>query len=275
MAKTNIWMPVYWADYMNDTSMLSLCEHGAYMMLLKEYWQQGGALENDRERIYRACKAIGENDQRNINYILDKFFHEKSGKFINKRADLELKKAKKNKKARSEAGRLSGVARRTNVQQKYEQNTERTPEQNANPTPSPTLSELSNDNSNNTRRGTRINPELKFDGEYLEEAKKNYPAQMDIMPIVFKEFVDYWIGISGKAGVKLDWPATWRNRLKSVNFQIIRRNQNDRNTNSNGRGNAGRNAGNTRTTGVHEGFQAQDYKGTTGAWGEVIGGDDS
>lgn len=28
-------------------------------------------------------------------------------------------------------------------------------------------------------------------------------------------FVDYWVGVSGKAGVKLDWPATFRNRIRT------------------------------------------------------------
>lgn len=30
------------------------------------------------------------------------------------------------------------------------------------------------------------------------------------------EFIDYWRGIPGQRGVKLDWPATWRNRVRQV-----------------------------------------------------------
>ena len=30
------------------------------------------------------------------------------------------------------------------------------------------------------------------------------------------EFVDFWIGVPGARGVKLDWPATWRNRVRSI-----------------------------------------------------------
>ena len=43
-------------------------------------------------------------------------------------------------------------------------------------------------------------------------------------------FHDYWIGIPGQRGVKLDWQATWRNRIRDVI---------DRGTYSNG-GSAGR-----------------------------------
>ena len=30
------------------------------------------------------------------------------------------------------------------------------------------------------------------------------------------EFVDYWIAIPGQRGTKLDWPATWRNRVRAL-----------------------------------------------------------
>lgn len=32
----------------------------------------------------------------------------------------------------------------------------------------------------------------------------------------FPEFRDYWIGVPGQRGVKLDWSATWRNRVRDV-----------------------------------------------------------
>jgi len=28
------------------------------------------------------------------------------------------------------------------------------------------------------------------------------------------EYVDFWIGVPGNRGIKLDWPATWRNRVR-------------------------------------------------------------
>lgn len=30
------------------------------------------------------------------------------------------------------------------------------------------------------------------------------------------EFVDFWVGVPGQRGVKLDWRATWRNRVRAV-----------------------------------------------------------
>lgn len=39
------------------------------------------------------------------------------------------------------------------------------------------------------------------------------PARVDGM---WAEFIDYWIGIPGQRGTKLDWSATWRNRVRMI-----------------------------------------------------------
>lgn len=39
------------------------------------------------------------------------------------------------------------------------------------------------------------------------------PARVDGM---WAEFIDYWIGVPGQRGTKLDWSATWRNRVRMI-----------------------------------------------------------
>jgi hypothetical protein len=39
-----------------------------------------------------------------------------------------------------------------------------------------------------------------------------------------EEFVDYWRGVSGRSGVKLDWEGTWRNRFRELEERSGRRN---------------------------------------------------
>lgn len=45
---SHAWMPFYVADYLADTGHLTALEHGAYMLMILHYWQNGGLPENER-----------------------------------------------------------------------------------------------------------------------------------------------------------------------------------------------------------------------------------
>lgn len=46
------WMPLYVADYLADTRRLSTLEHGAYILLIMDYWRNGN-LPDDDDRLAR------------------------------------------------------------------------------------------------------------------------------------------------------------------------------------------------------------------------------
>ncbi len=113
MTDVSIWMPIIWSDYDKDTSRLSLEQHGIYLMLIKEYWNNGGPIENDIMGIYRSLGALTDSEQKNILYILDKYFKLENGYYHHSRIEAELTKALENKKSKSDAGK-KGMASRYN-----------------------------------------------------------------------------------------------------------------------------------------------------------------
>ena len=52
-------MPLYVADYLADTGHLSAAEHGAYLLLIMHYWQNGG-LPNEDRRLARICRMSAD-----------------------------------------------------------------------------------------------------------------------------------------------------------------------------------------------------------------------
>lgn len=62
------------------------------------------------------------------------------------------------------------------------------------------------------KRGTRIPEDFAITDEMREWAAEHLPG-LDVDALL-GEFVDYWRGVSGSKGVKLDWVATWRNGMR-------------------------------------------------------------
>lgn len=59
-------------------------------------------------------------------------------------------------------------------------------------------------------RGQRIPPDFQPDiPTAVAEGLSRAQAERES-----KKFVDYWLGVPGEKGVKLDWPATWRNWVR-------------------------------------------------------------
>jgi len=80
----------YPGDYFRDTSGLTMLEHGAYNLLLHNYYAACGKLEYEKPRVYEMCHARTPEDIRAVDYILSKFFRVDNGVLTNNRADEEL-----------------------------------------------------------------------------------------------------------------------------------------------------------------------------------------
>lgn len=86
---TRAWMPLYVADYLADTRRLTTLEHGAYLLLIMEYWQKGSLPSGDEQlaRIAGLSKKAWADAKANIEPMFyDGWRH--------KRIDAELATAK-------------------------------------------------------------------------------------------------------------------------------------------------------------------------------------
>ncbi len=94
-----IWMPLYIGDYLKDTRRLSTLEHGAYLLLIMEYWQQGGLPDDDAQLARIAGLSLSE--WRSVRPTLSSFF---TNGWNHERIERELAQAKdKQDKAREAA----------------------------------------------------------------------------------------------------------------------------------------------------------------------------
>ncbi len=86
------WYPRYSGDYRAKTAGLSLIQHGAYTLLLDEYYNTGKPLSANASVLHRICSALAPEEQEAINFILEQFFIKTDEGYRNKRADEELVK---------------------------------------------------------------------------------------------------------------------------------------------------------------------------------------
>ncbi len=61
-------------------------------------------------------------------------------------------------------------------------------------------------------RGTRVSPDWKPTDADREFTLKRGVDPDELLP----EFLDFWMAVPGLRGIKLDWSATWRNRVRQI-----------------------------------------------------------
>ncbi|WP_286194389.1 DUF1376 domain-containing protein [Agrobacterium sp. Ap1] len=82
------WMPLHIADYLADTGHLTATEHGAYLLLIMHYWQNGHLPENERV-IARIAKLTPDQWEESRDMLAMLF----GPGWTHKRIDAELSKA--------------------------------------------------------------------------------------------------------------------------------------------------------------------------------------
>lgn len=104
------YMQLYVADYLADTMHLTAEEHGAYLLLIMNYWQTGKPLNNRNGRL--ASVARVSNDRWIfVEQTLAEFFNIDGDIWTHKRVEQELAHVRRQQDQRSAAGKASASAR--------------------------------------------------------------------------------------------------------------------------------------------------------------------
>lgn len=107
--KTDQWFPLYVGDYLADTRRLTTEQHGAYMLLIMDYWRSGPPPDDDA--VLAQITGLTLDRWKEHRPILSRFFQINRGEWRHKRIDAELEKAKEVQSSLSDRGHAGAEAR--------------------------------------------------------------------------------------------------------------------------------------------------------------------
>ncbi len=145
------WHP---ADYMADTLHLTTLEHGAYCLLLFNYWMTGKPLRSDRLHI---LAKLSTDEWTDVEPTLAEFFEIKNGKWVHVRVEDDLKAAYVKVAKASKAGNASALARKARKNGASKKPKEKTP-----PPETPTDVSTDVETDDGTPAQPSANPKIKL-----------------------------------------------------------------------------------------------------------------
>jgi uncharacterized protein YdaU (DUF1376 family) len=109
MSGASAWMPLYIGDYLGDTQRLTCEQHGAYLLILMDYWRNGPPPADDAV-LAQICR-LAPAAWRRIKPVILRYFEERNGELHHGRVDHELAKAAENQQRRSAKAKKAADAR--------------------------------------------------------------------------------------------------------------------------------------------------------------------
>lgn len=194
----------YPRDFFEGTIGMPLELKGPYGLVVDMIYMQNGSLPDDARYIAGnlGCTVRQWNSIREKLISLGKLVA-RDGQLANYRADKELVTSHSFQEKQRENGRKhkkindidEAVAKpKANQSESEQEREEREP----------------NGSPKKSTRGSRIQPDWRLPRSWGDESvEKGLPVE--IVNREAERFKNYWLGVPGQKGIKLDWQATWRN----------------------------------------------------------------
>lgn len=226
-AKADVWMPLFIGDYLADTTRLSTEQHGAYLLLIMDYWRNGAPPDDDE--ILCSITKMSPKDWKRIKVAVMNLFRLNNGVWRHKRIDEELIGAALRKKKAEEKAKKAADARWGKVPTEDEKSDTSS---NA-PSNAPSISQAMHEECPSPSPSPLTNKTLKSKAESATASRLPAdwsPSQADEdflrterpdlrLELTADRFRDYWIAQPGVKGRKTDWSATWRNWVRNERTQ--------------------------------------------------------
>lgn len=218
MAKADIWMPLFIGDYLADTTRLTTEQHGAYLLLIMDYWRNGAPPDDDS--ILANITKMQQRDWKKTKNAVMTFFTLVNGAWVHSRIEKELedatagkKKAEEKAKKAAEArwGKASPEHKNENVLSNASSIPQALHEECPSQSPSPSLKTPKSKTESAT--ASRLPADWMPSPEDIAFCEKERPELS--VEATAHSFRDYWIAVPGVKGRKADWPATWRNWVRN------------------------------------------------------------
>lgn len=103
------WMPLYVGDYLGDTQRLTTEQHGAYILLILDYWRNGPA--PDEDSVLQSITKLDRAGWKRHRPALERLFRIVDGHWTHKRIEHEIENAKANQDRRSSKAQKAAQAR--------------------------------------------------------------------------------------------------------------------------------------------------------------------
>lgn len=216
MSGAAAWMPFYVGDYLGDTQRLTTEQHGAYLLLMLDYWRNGPAPDDDA--VLRQIAKLDRAGWKKHRDALARLFQITDGEWRHKRIDRELANAEANAERRSSKAKAAAEARWGNAAS----NAKAMPQALLGGCPPPSPSSRSTPDKESgvaAQRANRLPKTFSVPDDWLEWAVENRGWTYADAAAEAASFVDYWHAKSGRDATKLDWLATWRNWCRNSRRQ--------------------------------------------------------